>query len=116
MKWIKGRFKSFGYALRGIKRLIASQQNARIHLVISIAVILLGFFLKISKQDWCLIVLAMMIVWVAEGLNTAIEFLSDTVSEKYHPLIEKAKDIAAGAVLLAALSAAVIGVLVFVSY
>jgi len=109
---IKSRIKSFAYAFNGIKRLLLSQHNAWIHLVITVFVVVLGFVLQLSTVEWCLIVLAMMIVWTAEGVNTAIEFLSDAVSENHHPLIESAKDIAAGAVLISAIGAVVIGILV----
>ena len=109
---IKSRIKSFAYAFNGIKRLLLSQHNAWIHLVITVFVVVLGFVLQLSTVEWCLIVLAMMIVWTAEGVNTAIEFLSDAVSEHHHPLIESAKDIAAGAVLISAIGAVVIGILV----
>jgi len=109
---IKSRIKSFAYAFNGIKRLLLSQHNAWIHLVITVLVIVLGFVLQLSTVEWCLIVLSMMVVWTAEGVNTAIEFLSDAVSENHHPLIESAKDIAAGAVLISAIGAVVIGILV----
>lgn len=113
---IKARIKSFGYAFNGIKRLLFSQHNAWIHLVITVLVIVLGFVLQLSTVEWCLIVLAMMIVWMVEGMNTAIEFLSDAVSENHHPLIESAKDVAAGAVLISAIGAVVIGILVLYSH
>ena len=105
--------KTFRYAIVGIKHLVASQRNAQIHLGISCIVVAAGFFFKLSIQEWCWIILAMMIVWAAEGLNTAIEFLADAVSKENHPLIEKSKDMAAGAVLICAIGAVVIGILIF---
>ncbi|MBI5300234.1 MAG: diacylglycerol kinase family protein [Deltaproteobacteria bacterium] len=109
---IKARIKSFAYAFQGIKHLLFSQHNAWVHFAITVLMIVLGFVLQLSTVEWCLIVLAMMIVWTAEGMNTAFEFLSDAVSENHHPLIESAKDIAAGAVLIAAIGAVIIGILV----
>ena len=90
-----------------------SQFNAWIHVTATILVCAAGFYLRITGAEWCAIVLAIMSVWVAEALNTAIEFLGDAVSTDYHPLIGKAKDVAAGAVLIAAIGAVVIGLLVF---
>ena len=79
-------------------------------------VIVLGFVLRISGADWCWVVLAIMAVWTAEALNTAVEFLTDVASPTYHPIAGKAKDVAAGAVLIAAIGSVVIGLLVFGPY
>lgn len=111
---IENRLKSFGYAFRGIGTMLRSQQNAWIHAVATVVVILAGFVFGLSRIEWCLIVLAIVSVWTAEALNTAFEFLCDVASPEYHPLVEKAKDVAAGAVLVCAVGAAVIGLLVFV--
>ena len=92
--------------------LLRTQQNARIHAAITLAITALGFWLDLSATEWCWIVLAMMAVWTAEGLNTAIEHLADAVSAAPNPLIGNAKDIAAGAVLVAGVGAAAIGLLV----
>jgi diacylglycerol kinase (ATP) len=99
--------------LRGIGTLLRTQTNARIHLAATVVVIGAGFGLEISRMEWALVVAAIGLVWTAEGLNTAIEAAVDLVSPEQHPLAGRAKDVAAGAVLLAALAAAVIGVLVF---
>ena len=72
--------------------------------------------LRISAADWCWIILAISIVWTAEALNTAFEFLADAASPDFHPLVRDAKDVAAGAVLLTATAAVVIGSLVFWPY
>jgi diacylglycerol kinase (ATP) len=77
------------------------------------AVIMAGLVWRLSTLEWCAVVVASVTVWVAEGLNTALELLADAVSPAFHPLIGQAKDVAAGAVLLAATGALVIGVLVF---
>jgi diacylglycerol kinase len=72
--------------------------------------------LRISRSDWCWIILAVSIVWTAEALNTAFEFLADAASPDFHPLVRDAKDVAAGAVLITALAAAIIGVIVLLPY
>lgn len=107
------RARSFRYAGRGVVALLRSQHNAWIHAAASVAVVGLGFFVGLSRVEWCLVVLAMTAVWSAEAVNTAFEALCDVASPDLHPLVERAKDVAAGAVLLAAAGAAVVGVLVF---
>jgi diacylglycerol kinase (ATP) len=108
-----GRLRSVKYALRGIRIMIVSQRNAWIHLVATIGVLTAGVLLRLSWPEWCWIVLAIVSVWTAEALNTAFEFLTDVASPGFHPVAGQAKDVAAGAVLLAAVGASVIGVLVF---
>ena len=107
------RARSFRYAARGVVALLRSQHNAWIHAVASVAVVGLGFFVGLSRVEWCLVVLAMTAVWSAEAVNTAIEALCDVASPDLHPLVERAKDVAAAAVLLAAVGAVVVGLLVF---
>lgn len=107
------RARSFRYAGRGVAALLRSQHNAWIHAAASVAVVGFGFFVGLSRVEWCLVVLAMTAVWSAEAVNTAFEALCDVASPDLHPLVERAKDIAAGAVLLAAGGAVVVGVLVF---
>ncbi len=106
------RLQSFKFAFRGLFALLKTQPNARVHLLATIAVIIAGVLLHISAAEWCWLVLAMVAVWVAEALNTAIEQLADVVSPNFHPAIARAKDLAAAGVLLAALGAVVIGALV----
>ena len=108
-----GRLRSVTYALRGLRIMIASQHNAWIHLAATLAVVAAGVVLRLSWAEWCWIVLAIVSVWTAEALNTAFEFLTDVASPGFHPVAGKAKDVAAGAVLLAAAGAVVIGVLIF---
>lgn len=93
--------------------LLHTQANARIHLVAAVLVIIAGFVFGISRGEWCAIVGAIGLVLAAEGINTAIEAVVDLASPGLHPLAERAKDVAAGAVLLAAVTAATIGLLVF---
>jgi diacylglycerol kinase (ATP) len=93
--------------------MLASQQNARIHAAATVLVAAAGLVLGLSWAEWCWIVLAIVAVWTAEALNTAFEFLTDVASPNFHPIAGKAKDVAAGAVLLTAIGAVIIGALVF---
>jgi diacylglycerol kinase (ATP) len=93
--------------------MVASQHNARLHAVATVVVTGAGALVGLSWPEWCWIVLAIVSVWTAEALNTAFEFLTDVASPTFHPIAGKAKDVAAGAVLLAAGGAVVIGALVF---
>jgi diacylglycerol kinase (ATP) len=96
--------------------MIYCQHNAWIHAAATLVVLGAGFLFRISSADWCWIVLAISTVWTAEALNTAFEFLADAASPEFHPLVRDAKDVAAGAVLLTAVGASVIGVIVFWPY
>lgn len=111
---IKSRIKSFRYALQGIVTLIRNEHNARIHLVVAIAVVIAGVRLHISASEWMAIIFAIGFVFSLEAVNSAIEYIADLVSPDYHPLIQKAKDVAAAAVLIAAISAAAVGLIIFV--
>lgn len=110
---LQKRIKSFGYAFKGIAILFTSQVNARIHAVVLSAVVVAGFYFKIDKTEWLAVVLIAALVLSAEAMNTAVEFVVDLVSPDYHPLAGKAKDVAAGAVLLAAFGAIVVGLIIF---
>jgi len=92
--------------------MLKTQHNAWIHAVVSIVTCAGGIWLGLSATEWCWIVVAMMAVWTAEGINTALERLADAVTTDDNPLIGQAKDAAAGAVLIAAVGAATIGLLV----
>lgn len=105
--------KPFIDAFRGIYVLIATQRHAKVHLIITAPAIALGFIFGISSAEWCAVVLAAGLVMAAEALNTAIEFLADAVHPDHHPLVGKAKDVAAGGVLLAAVAAAAVGLIVY---
>jgi diacylglycerol kinase (ATP) len=113
---IRARLRSFIYAGRGIRTMILSQHNAWIHTVASLVVIALGLTAGLTRLEWFVLVLAIVSVWTAECLNTAFEFLCDVTSPEFHPLVAKAKDVAAGAVLIAAVGALAIGGLVFVPH
>jgi diacylglycerol kinase (ATP) len=108
-----GRLRSVKFALRGIRTMVTSQHNAWIHAAATVVVVAAGWMVGLSAPEWAWIVLAVGSVWTAEALNTAFEFLTDVASPDFHPLAEKAKDVAAGAVLLSAIGAVIIGTLVF---
>jgi len=112
-QFFSGRARSFACAFRGLFLLLKTQRNAWIHAAATVAVIVLGIVVGLSRTEWCLIIFAIAAVWCAEALNTAVEFLGDAVTREQHPLIGKAKDVAAGAVLVAAIAAAIIGIFVF---
>jgi diacylglycerol kinase (ATP) len=96
--------------------MVQSQHNAWIHALATVVVCAGGVFFGLSRSEWCWIVLGIVVVWTAEALNTAFEFLADVASPTFHPIAGKAKDVAAGAVLIAALGSAVIGILIFGPY
>ena len=96
--------------------MIRCQHNAWIHAVATCVVIGAGWALHLSRGDWCWIALAVSMVWTAEAANTAFEFLADAASPEFHPLVRDAKDVAAGAVLITAIAALIIGILVFAPY
>lgn len=108
----RGRGKSIACALRGIAVLIRTQVNARIHLLVTVLVVAAGFAFRISRGEWVPLAFAIGIVWIAEAVNTALEALADRISREHDEGIGRAKDVAAGAVLLAAITAAVIGFVV----
>jgi diacylglycerol kinase (ATP) len=110
------RIRSFSYAFTGIAILIKSQHNTWIHLLATTLAISCGLFFQIDSIEWCLVILAILAVFVSEALNTAIEFLCNAVSSAPHPLIQKSKDVAAGAVLISAIGAIIIGLIIFLPY
>lgn len=115
MGFLRRRLKSVSYAIQGIGVLMRTQVHARLHLVATLVVIGLGFYFKVSRMEWALLLVAMALVWVAESINTAIEFLVDLVSPGYHHLAAKVKDVAAAAVLLASGFALALGLIVFLN-
>jgi len=107
------RLNSFSHALRGMGLLVRTQANARVHLLAAGLVCIAGIYCGLSRAEWLWIVAAIVWVWGAEAFNTALEQLADAVHPERHPGIGRAKDAAAAAVLIAAVGAAIIGVLVF---
>lgn len=110
------RRKSFAYAFQGIKHVLRTQHNAWLHAVATIVVLAMGLAFHITNTEWCCLVICLTVVWTAEALNTALELLTDLVSPEFHPLAGHSKDVAAGAVLIAALGAGLVGTIVFTPY
>lgn len=110
---LKERLNSFKYALAGLKELFATQPNAKFHLLATVVVSLAGWYFSISITEWCLLVLCIAFVIAAEAFNTSLEYLTNLVSPEFNPLAGKVKDLAAGAVLVSAIGAAVVGGLIF---
>lgn len=111
---LRARARSFRYAFQGIATLIRGEHNARIHLCAALCAIAAGFMLGITPTEWIAVILATGIVFAAEAFNSAIEYLADILSPQPNPLIGKAKDIAAAAVLFTAIAAAATGCLIFI--
>ncbi len=109
---IRARARSFVYAFRGIGALFVHEHNARIHLAVAAAVVAMGLFLGVSPGEWALLALTMGCVLCAEAMNSGIEAVADALHPEEHPLIARAKDVAAGGVLLMAGAAAIVGLLV----
>ncbi|MGN8160709.1 diacylglycerol kinase family protein [Salinisphaera sp. SWV1] len=111
-----GCIRSMRYAIAGIGELLVSQHNARVHAAATAVVVCLGLAVGVTPIEWCVLILAITTVWVAEALNTAFELLCDVASPDFHPVVKKAKDVAAGAVLLSALGSVAVGLIVFLPY
>jgi diacylglycerol kinase len=110
--FVASRLRSFGYAFRGWWYVLRSQRNVWLHVVISVIVIGVSTWVGLKPLEWAVIVLTMAIVFAAEFLNTAIEAVVDLASPHKHPLAKVGKDVGAGAVLIAALAAVVVGILI----
>jgi diacylglycerol kinase (ATP) len=112
-KYLIERIKSFYYSFSGIGHFITTEANARIHLFATVMVVIAGWYYEVSRTEWTLIVGCSVTVIAFEAMNTALERLCDAVTTEQHPLIGQAKDVAAGAVLIVALGAAIIGIVIF---
>ena len=116
MKSLERRIHSFKYAFKGIAQVVKTQANMRIHLLASIIVIAVASYLRISANHWCILILTILMVLVAEMFNTAIESICDAVTTEQNRHIAAAKDIAAAAVLVTAIASVIIGLLIFIPY
>ena len=110
--FLKSRAHSFRYAFHGWWFVIRTQKNAWIHAIVSIIVIFLALWLDLSAWDWAVIIIAIAMVWTAEFLNTALEAVVDLASPGRNHLAKVGKDVGAAAVLIAASSSAIIGLLI----
>jgi diacylglycerol kinase (ATP) len=110
--FILSRIAAFGHAIRGWWYVLKTQHNAWIHSVVAIVVFVLGLWLNLPARDWAVLVLTIAMVFTAEFISTAIEAVVDLASPVHHPLGKVGKDVGAGAVLVAALAAILIGLLI----
>lgn len=110
----KKLINSFKYAIQGILSSFKTERNMKIHVLAMAIVIALGIFLKLSKIEWCIIIITIVMVISAELFNTAIETVVDMVSPQKNPQAKLAKDIAAGAVLTLAIGAVIVGAIIFI--
>ncbi len=104
--------RSFGYASKGILTLFQAENNAKVHLLAAIVVIGISLWLGLSVVEWSLLLIQIGLVIAAEAINTAVEKLADLIMPNYHPEIGIIKDVAAGAVLVLAIVAAIVGLLI----
>ncbi len=110
--FVRARIRSFGHAFRGWWHVVSTQHNAWIHVAVTTIVIGLSIWLQLNARDWAVIVLTTALVFITEFLNTAIEAVVDLASPQMHPLAKVAKDVGAGAVLIAAVAAVFVGLLI----
>ena len=114
VKYIKGRFKSFTYAFKGVYTLFKEERNAQIQAILSIVALIMGYCLHISAMEWIVICAVIGLVFAMEAINTAIENLADhACNKKIHPNIKKIKDLSAAAVLFTAIVALIAGLIIF---
>ncbi len=110
------RAESFTHAWRGLGIFLRSTHNAWIHIVVFIVAVVLGMYFSISRTEWMMLIIAAGLVFISEAFNTAIEIDIDLTSPGHHPFAKDTKDVAAGAVLLSAITAALIGAFIFLPY
>jgi diacylglycerol kinase len=110
--YLRSRFRSILIALGGIRQVILSQENAKIHALITLLVILMGLLLTLSRGEWISLILVIGLVWTAEIFNTAVEVLVDMISPGHNVAAKTIKDISAGAVLFSAMISVVVGMLI----
>jgi len=110
--YIKSRFVSIKNALNGLWHVLKSQQNAHLHLIATVIVVLTGLWLGLSIANWVFLLLVIGMVWIAEFLNTALEVIVNLASPDQHPLAKVGKDLGAAAVLIATIIALIIGIII----
>jgi diacylglycerol kinase (ATP) len=111
---IRARVKSFGYAFEGIAAFFLREHNAWLHFMATVAVFTLASLVGVTKNEWLALVFAIGFVWVAEMFNTCIERMMDFISDQQHKEIKFIKDLASGAVLVAAITAVAVGAIIFI--
>lgn len=110
--FLSERVRSFGHAFSGWGYVLRTQRNAWVHALISTAVFVVGLWVGLDRRDWAILLLAVVVVWMGEFINTALEAVVDLASPDMHPLAKVGKDVGAAAVLIAAIVAVLIGLLI----
>ena len=111
---IRSRIRSFAYAIAGLKAFVYREHNARIHLVATVAVIIASCIFRVTLAEASALIIVTGLVWITELLNTCIERMADLITLEQNPHIKFIKDLAAGAVLVAAITAVVVGLIIFI--
>jgi diacylglycerol kinase len=111
---LQSRLKSFEYAWQGVRAVLKTEHNTWIHLALTVSAVICGFLLEVSKLEWVSLIIVIAMVWIAELINTAIEKTIDFISLERNPLLKKIKDMAAAAVLIAAVAALLVGCVIFI--
>ena len=112
--FLTGRFKSIGFAIKGALKLITTEQSVMVQSSLVVLMTFAGFYFKIDRYEWIMQIFSLGLVLSIEGLNTAVEKIADFIHPEFHDRIGFIKDIAAGAVFFAALTAVIIGCLIYV--
>ena len=113
-KFLSGRFKSLGFALKGAIKLATTEHSVMVQSSIAVLLVIAGFYFEISREEWMFQTLAIGLVLAIEGLNTAVEKVADFIHPEFHEKIGFIKDIAAGAVFFAAMTAITIGCFIYI--
>ena len=111
---VRSRIKSFSYAISGIRRFVWQEHNARIHTAATIIVVIAALVMGVSRLEAVALALVIGGVWITEMLNTCLERMADIISPQRDPTIKYIKDLAAGAVLVAAITAVIVGLFIFI--
>lgn len=112
--YLKKRIKSFGHAFSGVAIFFRETPHARVHFIATILVIAAGLLLGVSTNEWLVLIICIVLVLALEAVNSALEYLVDLVTEDFHPLAKKAKDVGAAAVLIAATGSVAVAAMVFI--
>ena len=114
--FVSGRMKSMTYAVQGAKKLITTEHSVMVQFSLGILMTIAGFYFGITKAEWIFQTFAIGLVMSMEGLNTAVEKIADFIHPNYHERIGFIKDIAAGAVFFAAMTAIAVGLIIYIPY
>ncbi len=116
MTKIKRLIKSFSYAFKGLFKVFHEEQNLQIQSAIAIIIIIISFYFKVTNIEWCFIILSIVLVILMEIINSAVERIADVLKPRIHTYVKEMKDIMAAAVMLASITAIIIGLIIFIPY